>query len=76
VPRGGYRGTVQVSLRGGDVRLYIAPAPGFKWIKPQGETIVDRTGAVRQVRRCCTPTLQPVDGGECSASVGWPMLTV
>ena len=67
VPRGGYRGTVQVSLRGGEVRLYIAPAPGFKWVKPEGETVVDRTGAIKQVRMtmrtACAPTLQPVDGG-------------
>lgn len=51
VPRGAYRGTVQVSLRGGEVRLYIAPAPGFRWKKPEGQTVVDRTGAVKKVRQ-------------------------
>jgi hypothetical protein len=55
VPRGAYRGTVQVSLFEGEVHLYIAPAPGFKWVKPEGEVLVDRTGAVQRVRRrlCC-----------------------
>jgi hypothetical protein len=81
VPRGGYRGTVQVSLRGGEVRLYIAPAPGFRWVKPEGETVVDRTGAVRQVRRrtCTHPAAHRhpnADGGGCSAAVGRPMLVV
>jgi hypothetical protein len=52
VPRAAYRGTVQVSLRKGEVRLYIAPAPapGFKWVEPEGRVIVDDSGAVKEVR--------------------------
>ena len=50
MPRAAYRGTVQVSLRGGEVHLYIAPVPGFKWVKPEGQVIVDDTGAVKKVR--------------------------
>lgn len=49
MPRGAYRGVVQVSLLKGKVHLFIAPAPGFKWVKPEGEVIVDRTGAVKKV---------------------------
>lgn len=55
MPRAAYRGTVQVSLRGGEVHLYIAPAPGFKWVQPDGQVIVDETGAVKQVRWSVQP---------------------
>lgn len=50
VPRGAYRGTVQLSWRKGKVRLFIAPAPGFRYEKPKGEVLLDSSGAVRKVR--------------------------
>ena len=38
------------SWREGKVHAYITPAPGFVYVKPQGETVVDAHGAVKRVR--------------------------
>ena len=50
IPRGSYRLTVPFSWRGGKVRVFIVPAPGFVYVEPKGKAIVDRTGAVKRVR--------------------------
>lgn len=60
VPRGAYRRTVQISWRKGAVHLYIAPAPGFKWVKPEGEILVDHSGAVKLVSTELTILLHKV----------------
>lgn len=61
VPRGAYRGTVQLSWRKGRVRLFIAPAPGFKYEKPKGEVLLDSSGAVRKVRRAAEVSMTVFD---------------
>ena len=37
------------SWGGGKVHAYITPAPGFVYTKPEGKTVIDAHGAVKQV---------------------------
>ena len=51
IPRGSYHMTVPFSWRSGRVRVFITPGPTFVYEKPDGEVVVDSTGAVKKVRR-------------------------
>ena len=49
IPRGSYRMTVPFTWRGGKARVFITPGPTFVREKPDGEVVVDSTGAVKKV---------------------------
>ncbi len=41
--------TVPFSWRAGKARVFITPGPNFVHEKPEGEVVVDSTGAVKKV---------------------------